>query len=60
MRSANTKRELAREVLKAVRARLRLVVTADPAEVTSPLTVRETLEFVRTLRRYSFDTFEEE
>jgi len=60
MRSANIRRELAREVLEAVRARLRPVIAADPAEMTSSLTVRETLEFVRTLRRYSFDTFEEE
>ena len=60
MRSADIQRELAREVLVALRARLELVAAVDPAEVTSPSTVRDSLAFVRTLHRYGFDILEKE
>lgn len=54
---SDPRRQHAREMLAAVRAHLELVA---PAERTSPLTVRESLAFVRTLHRYGFDFFEEE
>ena len=60
MGSVDSQRELAREMLAAVRARLELVAAADPAEATSPLTIRESLAFVRLLYRYGFDIFDEE
>ena len=60
MGSLDSRRELAREMLAAVRARLELVAAVDPAEKTSPRTVRESLAFVRALYRYSLDIFEEE
>lgn len=50
MRSAEAQRQLAREMLAAVRARLELV---DPAEMTSSSTVRESLAFVRALHQRS-------
>jgi len=60
MEPAGPQRELAREMLAAVRARLRVVAAADPAEITSPVTVRESLAFVRALYRYGYNIFEEE
>ncbi len=60
MTLADTRRELAREVLAALRARLELVAAADPGEMTSPLTVRESLAFVRALHCYGFDVFKDE
>ena len=60
MRSADIQRQHAREVLAALRARLELVAAVDPAEVTSPSTVRDSLVFVRTLHRYGFDILEKE
>jgi len=60
MASADSQRQLAREMLAAVRARLEQVAATDSAEITSPATVRESLAFVRALHRYGFDTFEEE
>jgi len=60
MASADSQREHAREMLAAVRARLQLVSAADPAEMTSPLTVRESLAFVRIAYRYGLDPFDEE
>jgi len=60
MRSVDPQRELSCEMLAAMRARLELVAAADPAEVKSPTTVRESLAFVRALHRYGFDTFDEE
>ena len=53
-------REHAREILAAVRSRLELVAAADPAGMTSPLTVRESLAFVRALHRYGIDIVDEE
>jgi len=44
---------LAREMLDAVRARLRLVAEVEPAEMTSRTTIQETLAFVRLLYRQS-------
>lgn len=58
--SLDSQREHAREMLAAVRARLELVAAVDPAEVTSPRTVRESLAFVRLLYRYGFGISEEE
>ena len=60
MGSKDSEREVARKTLAAMRARLELVAADDPAEMISPLTVRETLAFVRMLHRYGFDVFEEE
>lgn len=60
MGSLDPQRELAREMLAAVRARLELVAAADPAEMNSRQTVRESLAFIRMLHRYGFDIFEEE
>lgn len=47
-------------MLAAVRARLELVAAVDPAKITSPVTVRESLAFVRMLHRFGFDIIEEE
>ena len=60
MEPADPQREHAREMLAAVRARLRVVAAANRAEVNSRRTVRESLAFVRALHRYGFDFFEEE
>ena len=61
MASIDSQRELAREMLATMRARLELVAAADPtAEMTSPRTVRESLAFVRMLYCCGFDIFEEE
>jgi len=57
MASADSQRERTRETLAAVRARLELVAAADPAGMTSPLTVRESLAFVRLLHRNGFASF---
>jgi len=58
--SLDSQREHAREMLAAVRARLELVSAADPSEVNSRQTVRESLAFVRALHRYGIDFFEED
>lgn len=55
----DSQRQLAREVLAAVRARLELVSAVDPARVNSAQTVRESLAFVRMLHRYGFDIIED-
>jgi hypothetical protein len=44
---------LARELLSAVRDRLRLVAEVDPAEIASRSTIHETLAFVRLMHRQS-------
>ena len=56
----DSQRELARKMLAAIRARLELVAAADPSEMTSPLTIRESLAFMRMLYRYGFDILDEE
>ena len=50
MGSLDPQRQHAREMLAALRARLELVA-ADPAAVTSSLTIRESSAFVRMLYR---------
>jgi len=60
MEPADSRNELARKTLAAVRARLTLVAAHHPAEMTSPSTIRETLAFVRMLHRYGFDVFEDD
>ena len=60
MGTVDSRRQCAREMLAAARARLELVAAADPAEMTSPLTVRKSLAFVRMLHRYGFDIIKEE
>lgn len=59
MTAADSQRELAREMLAAVKARLALVAVADPAKMNSAQTVRESLAFVRMLYRCGFDIAEE-
>ena len=51
MGQAGQDKVLAHELLEALRARLALVAEADPAEVTSRTTIRETLAFVRLMYR---------
>ena len=51
MGQAGQDKPLAHEMLEAVRGRLALVAEADPAEVTSRTTMRETLAFVRLMYR---------
>jgi len=60
MRSADNRREHAREVLAALRARLEPVAAVDPVEMASPSTVRDSLAYVRMLHRDGFDSLEKE